>query len=183
MTESIKTPKRDFRLYLTGFPGCGKSYIGSRLATVFGLNFCDLDIQIEQNARMTIPEIFEKFGEDHFRNLEKEALSEVSELQNTVIATGGGAPCFFENMEIMNETGVTVFLNVSVPVLISRLKKETETRPLLAGKTDEELAIYIRQKLNQRLKFYEKAHLIYDIKTGNEPIIDELSVFIRRMSA
>jgi len=144
-------------IYLTGFMGSGKSHTGQRLAAALGLPFLDLDEAIEAKAGKTISEIFADEGEDAFRKLETSALRQTSELPPTVVSTGGGAPCFNDNMEWMNRNGQTVFLDPPVSVLLQRLDTGRDHRPLL--QPAKELETFITQKLASRRQHYEKANI------------------------
>lgn len=145
-------------VYLVGITGAGKSTFGEKFAQVLEYDFVDLDIYIEKKAGKTIAQIFDLQGEIGFRQLEKEALHEVSKLENTLVATGGGTPCFFDNMDFMNETGHTVFLNIHPEIVAERLAKSNNThRPMLAGKSKDEILQFVRQKLDERIDFYEQA--------------------------
>lgn len=162
------------KIYLIGFMGSGKSYIGKRLSAELGFQFLDLDEVIETAEKQTIANIFKTRGEDYFRNLESEHLKNTKELKNIIISTGGGTPCFFGNMDWMNENGKTTFLNPTVDILFQRLESEITKRPILANQSDETLRLFISQKLENRLKYYEKAHLIINIATFEQNIIQEI---------
>lgn len=154
-------------IYLVGFMGSGKSYWGKRIAEALKMDFIDLDDYLEEKAGQTISNIFEKEGEGYFRNLEKVCLEEVSLLENTIISLGGGTPCFFDNMETINETGISIFLKTSVETIIERLKNETNHRPLLKEKSQEELKSFIQDKLKIRSHFYEKSQFIVNTESEN----------------
>jgi shikimate kinase len=124
-----------------------------------GVDFIDLDTYIERRTHRTVKQIFAEDGEDAFRELERRMLHEVADIDHVVIAAGGGTPCFFDNMQYMNAHGTTVFLEVSEPVLINRLKLGKRKRPLLASKTDEELQEVVREAMARRLPFYQQAQL------------------------
>lgn len=145
------------RVYLIGYMGSGKTTLGKAFAQAMHLQFIDLDWYIEERMHKTIKDLFAERGEDGFREVERNMLHEVGEFENVVIAAGGGTPCFFDNMEYMNRTGETVFLNASFEALFRRLKVAKAKRPLLADKTDEELAEVIRNGLASRMGFYGKA--------------------------
>ena len=147
------------RIFLTGFMGSGKTTIGPSLATQLSYKFIDQDDLIEKHYNMSVAEVFAKFGEAKFRETERDVLVEVVAADNLVISTGGGAPCFFNNMEFMNRYGITVYLKAEPVTLMNRLKKLTDTRPLLKGKTEPELMQFITGKLNEREPFYHKAKL------------------------
>ena len=137
--------------------GCGKSTLGKKLAKHTGLQFIDMDNYIEERNYKTVPRIFAEEGEAEFRKKEHKALEELSEFNDVIIATGGGAPCFFDNMELMNETGITIYLNIAPEILAARLAESKTERPLIKGKTDSELLEYINETLRKRNKFYKKA--------------------------
>jgi shikimate kinase len=138
--------------------GCGKSTLGKRLAKHAGLQFIDMDHYIEKRNCKTVPQLFEEFGEEGFRKRERKALEELSEFTDVVIATGGGAPCFFDNIDLMNRTGKTIFLNIDPKILASRLLKSQTERPLIKGKSKEELIGFIDETLKKRNAYYKQAH-------------------------
>lgn len=142
--------------------GAGKTTLGKIVAQEMNLSFIDLDIYIENRYHKTINDIFREKGEEGFRLLEREALKEVSEFEDVVVATGGGAPCFFDNAELMNQRGVSVYLKTDVDVLFNRLKIARHTRPILREKTDEELILFIADNLQIREPFYQKALVVFD---------------------
>ncbi|MBN8785522.1 MAG: shikimate kinase, partial [Terrimonas sp.] len=117
------------RIFLLGYMGTGKTYWGKLWAARHGMDFFDLDHEIERNAGMTIREMFEKHGESFFREKEKEALYQFKNKNDFILSTGGGTPCFFDNMQWMNDNGITIYLNTSVQVLAERLTKEKDHRP------------------------------------------------------
>lgn len=145
------------RILLVGFMAAGKTTLGKALAKDLGLQFIDLDLYIESRYHATVSQIFAERGEEGFRQIERNMLHEVAEFEDVVIATGGGTPCFFDNMEYMNAQGTTVFLDASVDVIFTRLTIAHTQRPLVAGKTDEELRSYITETLNRRLPYYSRA--------------------------
>lgn len=145
------------RILLVGFMAAGKTTLGKALAKDLGLQFVDLDLYIESRYHATVSQIFAERGEEGFRQIERNMLHEVAEFEDVIIATGGGTPCFFDNMEYMNAQGTTVFLDVSVDVIFTRLTIARTQRPLVAGKTDEELRSYITETLNRRLPYYSRA--------------------------
>ena len=145
------------RILLVGFMAAGKTTLGKALAKDLGLQFVDLDLYIESRYHATVSQIFAERGEEGFRQIECNMLHEVAEFEDVVIATGGGTPCFFDNMEYMNAQGTTVFLDASVDVIFTRLTIARTQRPLVAGKTDEELRSYITETLNRRLPYYSRA--------------------------
>lgn len=149
------------RIFLIGYMGAGKTTLGKAFARHLGLTFIDLDWYIEERFHKTVRQIFSERSEEGFRELEKRMLHEVAEFEDVVIATGGGTPCFFDNMEHMNQSGETVFLEVSQEVLFRRLKIAKQQRPLLAQKNDEELKTFIHDALQKRMPYYSKAKHIF----------------------
>jgi len=148
------------RVFLLGYMGCGKTTAGKKLAAKLGYTFIDIDHLIEEAQGITIAQIFEKQGEDAFRKIEQEMLATTFELNDVIIATGGGAPCFYNNMEAMNKNGLTIYIEMAPKALVSRLKGAIDERPLLKGKSDEELLSFISEKLEERNPFYTKAKAI-----------------------
>ena len=145
------------RIFLLGYMGAGKTTLGRALAASLGLEFIDLDNYIEGRFRKTISQIFSEKGEDEFREIERRMLHETGEFENVVISTGGGTPCFFDNVEYMNSQGTTVFLDVPVERLFIRLSIARHKRPLIKDKSDEELLMFIAGQLEKRLPHYSKA--------------------------
>ncbi len=169
------------RIYLIGFMGCGKTTWGRKLSTQMNLAFIDLDKYIEERMFMTVPEIFEKMGQDEFRKIERKYLQEVSELDNVIISTGGGAPCFFDNIQYMNAHGLTIYMNLSEALLVTRLTNSKNKRPLVDGKTGDELLAYITEMLAYRNQFYKQAHFIMNpIEYSIETLAEEIQ---KRMDA
>lgn len=147
------------RIYLIGYMGCGKSTLGRRLSQHTGLQFVDMDHYIEERNCKTIPRIFAEEGEAEFRNKERKALEELSQFNDIIIATGGGAPCFFDNIDVMNRSGKTIFMNIDPEILADRLLKSKTERPLIKGKSREELVAFIDETLKKRNEFYQQAHI------------------------
>ena len=150
------------RIFLIGYMGAGKTTLGKAFARAMGLTFVDLDWYIEERFHKTVSQIFTERGEEGFRELEKRMLHEASDFENVVISVGGGTPCFFDNMEYMNQVGETVFLDVDNKVLFRRLKVAKHQRPLLANKTDEGLMTFIQEALEKRLPYYTKAKYVFN---------------------
>lgn len=142
--------------------GSGKSTLGKRLASIMALPFIDLDSEIVKQEGSPISEIFRKNGEEYFRTTESEALRSIDTKAGAVVATGGGAPCYGNNLEYMNRTGLTVYLKMSPAALASRLAQSKESRPLIAGLTGDKLLQYIEEKLHEREPYYNKASIVFD---------------------
>ena len=147
------------KIFLVGLPGAGKTTLGRKLASQLKYDFTDLDQMIEQISNDKIPEIFDQYGEDHFRALERDALKEVvNGDHNVVVATGGGAPCFHDGMDRMLKNGKTIFLDTPITEIIKRLEGQ-EQRPLLRGKNlDKNLSELFRV----RYPIYTKADFHID---------------------
>lgn len=150
------------RIFLLGYMGTGKTTLGKRLAKQLGLSFIDLDHYIEQRKHKTINQLFEEEGEAKFREIERTLLQEVAAFEDVVIATGGGAPCHFDNVAVMNQAGVSIYLDTSVNRLFERLKIARSSRPLLREKNDEELRQFIGENLALRTPYYTQATLTFD---------------------
>lgn len=133
------------RILLIGFMAAGKTTLGKALARDLGLQFVDLDHYIEGRYHCSVSQLFAERGEEAFREIERNMLHEVAEFEDVVISTGGGTPCFFDNIDYMNRQGITVFLEASVDVIFTRLTIARTQRPLVAGKSPDELRAYIRQ--------------------------------------
>ncbi len=164
-------------IYLIGFMGCGKSYLGKLLAKRLQYDFIDMDAYLEAKESKTIAQIFKEGGEGAFRKLERDYLTASGDFEKTVIATGGGCPCFYDNMEWMDVSGQTIYLKTPTAVLVNRLQSETAHRPLLAGKSKKELAEFIEAKLLERAPYYEQAQIIFEYQTGREGV-EELMEYL-----
>jgi shikimate kinase len=157
------------RIFLIGMMGAGKTTLGRQLAERLGYAFVDLDDYIEQREGKSIPQLFETGGQEHFRQKERQALEAVvQEFQQAVIATGGGTPCFFNNMAFINQHGTSVFLDVPTEELVQRLLlSDLSQRPLLAQKNDMELKDFIVKTLAIRIGFYKQAEYTLSGKRYN----------------
>jgi len=150
------------KIFLIGFMGSGKTTLGRRLASKMGYEFIDLDHKLEQQVELSIAEYFSFFGEDAFRKLESQVLKKTIYPENVIISTGGGLPCFFDNMNWMKENGKTIYIKLAPKVLADRLENGKEERPLLQDKHGDELVAFIEQKLNEREGYYVQANIIAD---------------------
>ena len=157
------------RIYLVGYMGCGKSTIGRKVADLMGICFIDLDKYIEERYFKTVPAIFAEEGEKAFREKERVSLIEVSQFEDVVVGTGGGAPCFYDNMEVMNSHGITIYISPDTEVLAGRLIKSKTERPLIVGKSREELVLFIEEALKKRAPFYERAKIIIRGENNLDP--------------
>lgn len=150
------------RIFLIGYMGAGKTTLGRSLAEELGEEFIDLDLFIESRQHKTVKEIFAEVGEDGFRKLERQALEEVAQYENVIISLGGGTPCFFDNMDVVNRSGISVYLKPSEEVLLMRLIKGKHKRPLLAEKSDDQILQFIREQLAWREPYYLKANIVFE---------------------
>ena len=151
------------KIFLIGFMGSGKTYWGKLLSLKLSFPFFDLDDQITSREGKTINEIFNEKGEEDFRMIEKELLHTITESHdNFVMACGGGAPCYFNNIDYMNQLGTTVWINTPIEELCKRLLEEKMQRPLIKELTDEEIRIFIQKKFADRKIYYEQADITID---------------------
>jgi len=149
------------KIFLIGFMGSGKTHWGKLLAEKLHLRFFDLDTVITEKENKTISEIFADKGEEFFRYREKEVLEElVKENEHFILSSGGGTPCFFNNISFMKKNGTVVWLNTSVEILKQRLLKERMSRPLIKNIGETQLKAYIIRKLGERKIYYEQADVI-----------------------
>lgn len=155
------------RLFLIGYMCSGKTTLGRYLANKLNMQFIDLDEYIEEKENLEVSQIFEKRGENIFRQLEHLYLKEISEQDNIIVATGGGAPCCNNNMKIINTQGISVYLYTSHEVLIERLLELGEKRPLVKGKTREELNKFVVTHLKSREPYYQEASIMVNVDIWN----------------
>ena len=151
------------RIILVGYMGSGKTTIGKALSKETGMMFYDLDWYIESRMRKTVSQIFAERGEESFRQLEYNMLHEVAEFEDVIISCGGGTPCFFDNMDYLNQQGDVVYLKADQDTLYKHLLMAKVERPLLKDKSPEELIAYITEHLKERLPYYTKAPYTLDV--------------------
>ncbi len=154
--------------------GSGKTHWGKLWAQQNGLDFFDLDEIIEAQQQKTIDAIFEQNGEESFREIESNALKTFSEKDNCIIACGGGTPCFHDNMQWMNENGTTVYLKASTGQVLERVKDEKYKRPLLKKLDDDEVLLFISQKIIERAPFYSQAKIILLVEELNTASFEKI---------
>lgn len=166
------------RIFLIGFMGSGKSTLGKQLARRLNYRFIDQDEYIEQKTGISVADYFTRFGEAAFRKLEHDSLKELVQFDDAIISTGGGAPCFYNNIDIMNENGIAIYLKMKPEVLKNRLKNAKTERPLIKGKNEEELIEFIRTKLKEREPFYLKArHVIESMDLKPEDLFQLIKYY------
>lgn len=172
-------------IFLIGYMGSGKTTLGRALGRRLGLQFIDLDLYIESRYMRTISQLFAERGEDKFRSIEREMLHEVAEMEDVVVACGGGTPCYYDNIDYMNRCGTTVFLSASEDRLFARLSINRNKRPLIKDLDDKSLRIFIRENLALRMLHYSKASHsfcgdrledVMQISTSVEKFIEEIVI-------
>ena len=153
-------------IYLIGFSASGKSTLGKIIAEKLNYHFIDLDEAISQQQGKSINALFDEFGEEGFRKIEQQLLVNTLFLTETVIACGGGTPCYSDNIDFLLRNGTVIYFEVDEAILLERMVNNTAERPLFKGKTKEEIAFHITNLLNVRKEFYERASIT--IKNNNE---------------
>ncbi|WP_033564014.1 shikimate kinase [Sphingobacterium sp. SYP-B4668] len=149
-------------IFLIGYMGSGKTTIGRKLANKMNLPFIDLDEEIVKQIGMPIAEYFAANSEADFRTIERDFLRQL-ELQEAIISTGGGTPCFHDNIQWINDNGISLYLKMTPKSLWDRLSKsDVKKRPILEGLTGKHLLTFIEAKLGDREPFYQQAHIIFD---------------------
>ncbi len=166
------------RIYLIGFMGSGKSFVGRRLSKALGVTFVDLDRLLEQTYHLSINDFFTRYGENAFRQAEKSVLHSSQYLSSGIISTGGGTPCYFDNISWMKENGYTVYLKMSAGALCHRLMESKKPRPLLRDVNGCDLLPFIEAKLKDREAYYSQADLIYP---GENLSITEFSAKLKEV--
>lgn len=163
-------------VFLIGFMGAGKSTVGKKLASTLEIDFLDMDTLFEERYHMSIAVFFEKFGENLFRKFEHEILISACTLNNVLVSTGGGTPCYGDAIGLMRRHGLVLYLSMPPAALTKRLISAKRKRPLIEGKSEDELLNFIKGKLEERSFFYNQAHLIAD---GINVNIESLAAKIR----
>ena len=164
------------RIYLIGYMGAGKTTLGKSLAQQMNLGYIDTDHFIENRYRKKISDIFAVEGEERFREIEHRVLLEISAFEDVVVSTGGGLPCFHDNMLIMNNTGITVYLEAPVEELAARLDVSKNVRPVLKNRSGSELEAFIKDSMNIRKPYYELAKIRFHVPpTVNNNDVERLA--------
>jgi len=164
------------RVYLIGYMGSGKTTVSRKLASAMNMDVLDLDVLFEERFKIEIANFFNKYDESLFRKLESQLLKETTAYDNVIIATGGGTPCFYNNMEWMNQNGLTVYLRIHPNTALTRLLTSKKKRPLVMNKSESELLDFIKEHMRQRNIFYAQADVV--IK-GESLDINELTEMIK----
>ena len=147
------------RIYIVGYMGAGKTTTARRLAQRMGWEVVDTDALFEEKYKISVNDFFNKYDEPLYRKLESEVLKATESLEHVVISTGGGTACYFDNMEWMNQHGLTVFMRISPQAAVDRVIHSRHKRPLAEGKSEEELTEFVNQHYASRMPFYEQAQI------------------------
>lgn len=157
-------------IFLLGLTGAGKSTVGKLLANKLSYTFLDLDEVIQFETKRSISNIFEKEGEEHFRKLENSYLKKITKSDRRVIATGGGTPCYHDSMDFIKNNGLSIFIYTPVELITDRLfDTDSSQRPMLKGKSKEELFQFLTGKMAERLPFYARADFSIDSNIAETP--------------
>jgi len=153
-------------IFIIGFMGVGKSTIGKKLALQMNVNFIDVDNEIELSEKTTIKEIFKKRGEEYFRKIESTILKRIE--PNSIVACGGGLPCYNDNIKYINKNGVSIYLYADANNIFKRIKKDITNRPLINDMKKKDLKSYIKSKVRERSEIYKKANFTINTNTKSE---------------
>jgi shikimate kinase len=173
---------KEKKIFLIGFMGSGKSSVSKIVAGILNIPAFDTDDLIEIKAEKPIADLFKIKGENHFRNLEGEVLTEIIALSNPcIISTGGGLPCYFDRMNLLKENGITIYLKCSPEIIYNRIQNEIEKRPLIEIGTKDETIDFIYKKIESRKKIYEAANYIIDGNSKIEDVAQMIETIIRQL--
>ena len=163
------------KIFIVGLPGSGKTTLGKAFARAKGIPFIDLDHVIEQDQGRPIARIFGDEGEEYFRKLESSTLQRViTSSENFILSTGGGAPCFHDNMVVMKSSGKVVFLDISPEIIVSRLSQEDiSDRPLFASEKSDDLLLRLKSFQVSRTPFYLQADIVLSAEKATVSSLDE----------
>jgi shikimate kinase len=174
MAEKLSQLQNPAFLFLTGMPAAGKTYWGEKIAQAYHLQFIDLDIFIEQHEKASIPALFAQYGEKGFRERESFHLRNIidTSVTTTIVACGGGTPCFDDNMALMKKSGVVVYLKAGIDLILEHLKNSPEVRPLLSGRKN--IPDFLTDLLQKRSAIYEQSHYILQVKDISLATFDKI---------
>jgi len=159
------------KIYLIGYMGSGKSTLGRGLAKALGISWLDLDTEIESRYKISVPDFFSKYGEKAFRDVEHKVLNDITLISDIVVSTGGGAPCFYNNMELMNQSGLTIYLEATPALILTRIGPYAWKRPLFQKMDGSDILEKITEHLKSREIYYQQAQITID---ATNPDIKEL---------
>lgn len=163
-----------FPVFLVGYMGAGKTTLGRLAAQSLKAKFIDLDDLIEEKSGLAVPVIFELYGEEHFRQLENDALRSLKGKQDFVVATGGGCATHSDNMEWMNQHGTTIYLRSHPGKIFHRIAPEKQKRPLIAGMEDVDIMEFILESIKKRLPYYTQSQITVNADNEKEQVLSEL---------
>ena len=168
-------------IFIIGYMASGKTTFGRALARRTGMQHIDLDFYIEQRFHSTVRDIFARKGEAEFRRIEGAMLREVGEMDDVIVSCGGGTPCFGDNLDYMNSRGLTVCLQASEGVTADRIIRAGSKRPLMAGKSREEILLTLREHMEVRRRYYDGAQLIIsgDRLENKTQIAETVDAFVK----
>ncbi len=169
------------RIIIIGYMGAGKTTVGKALAKALDMDFYDLDWYIESRMRKTVAQLFAEKGEAGFREIERRLLHEAAEFEDVVLSCGGGTPCFFDNMDYLNQQGDTIFLDADPEVLYKHLKMGKTVRPLLKDKTPEETIAFIHEQLASRRQYYARSK--YTLNVNLLDSYEKINISVARIRA
>lgn len=149
------------KIFLIGYMYSGKTVVAHKLSQRLGYGFLDLDQFFESGLHTSIPLFFQRYGEEAFRKLEQKMLHELPDEKDLIIATGGGTPCHFDNMDYINAHGTSVYLKASPELVVRRALGSKKTRPILKGKSPDELDTFVRQQMALREPYYAQARFTF----------------------
>lgn len=172
------------RIFIVGYMGAGKSTVGKRLANKLGIGFVDLDDAFEARYRYSIPRFFDQFGEERFRDFEKQCLTDIIEKEDdVVISTGGGTACFHDNITLMNRSGITVYLKMHPKSLALRLTSARRIRPVVRDINNDGMQEFVEEQLAERETFYNQAQITVKGESLDlEALIDYIKTYKNRNS-
>ncbi|NBC83318.1 MAG: AAA family ATPase [Bacteroidetes bacterium] len=172
------------KIFLIGFMGSGKTTVGKKLANLLNYTFMDMDQYIEYEEGRSVSQIFELAGEDYFRQAESRALHALLQKEDIVVATGGGTPCFNNNMKLITQNSIAIYLKLSPKAFVSRVYDPNTNRPLIKGKSREELEKYAEELLSKREPYYTQAkHIVNAINEGPGEIAYKVKTLLLPHSA
>lgn len=167
------------KVFIVGYMYSGKTTVGKKLAKKLELDFFDIDHYFERKYKIRVQDFFDKYDENAFRKLEGEILLEIIRKDDFVLSTGGGTPCFYGNMDLINKHGISVYLKMAPESIAHRAMHSRKPRPLFKNLTDNEIPVFINQHLADREKYYNAADIIFK---GESAVVDELKSQILNFS-
>ena len=165
-------------IFLIGMPSSGKSTLGKRIADALHYRFVDTDKIIVREEGRSIAHIFAQSGEAYFREAERRVLRTIRSGSSLVVSTGGGMPCFHDNMAYINKTGVSIFLDVPVNILMQRILSHAHDDRPLNNPSDPELSVILQKRYETRLPIYSQATVIVSGETTADEVLREIGEWL-----